>query len=64
MSNESTWSPEKWISVYGKDFELLKNDVSRNLPEELNTLPESVEEVTIKGVKYRKVPARWEKVKD
>jgi carbonic anhydrase/acetyltransferase-like protein (isoleucine patch superfamily) len=32
------------------------------LPEELNALPESIEEVTIKGMKYKKVPARWEKV--
>ena len=33
---------------------------SDNLPEELNTLPESIEEVTIKGVKYRKV-TKWER---
>ena len=33
---------------------------SDTLPEELNTFPESVEEVTIKGVKYKKV-TKWEK---
>ena len=30
------------------------------LPEELKTLPESIEEVTIKGVKYKKV-TKWER---
>ena len=33
---------------------------SDTLPEELNTLPESIEEMTIKGVKYRKV-TEWKK---
>ena len=33
---------------------------TNNLPEELNTLPESIEEVTIKGVKYKKV-TKWER---
>ena len=42
-------------SILGK-----KNQV---LPEELSTLPECIEEVTIRGEKYKKV-TKWEKVSE
>ncbi len=34
---------------------------NQNLPEELSTLPECIEEVTIRGEKYKKVK-KWEKI--
>jgi len=45
--------------VYGSILEK-KNQV---LPEELSTLPECIEEVTIRGEKYKKV-TKWEKVSE
>jgi hypothetical protein len=36
---------------------------NQNLPEELSTLPECIEEVTIRGEKYKKV-TKWERVSE